>query len=390
MLRISDAQRRARLVTRHGLTPGHRFATVEQATRALVALHATDPATIALEAWARVDGFRAADLERALYEDRTLLKHMAMRRTLFVIATEHLPIVQAGASDRVAVSERGRIARDVEKAGLHDDGAAWLAQAEADVLAALAGGRIASAKELRAELASLEGSIPYGAGKSWGGDVPFAPRVLTALSASGQILRAANDGTWTTSRPRWGSMQAWLGEPLVTPSFAEGTAALVAGWLRAFGPGTTTDLKWWLGSTVAAVKAALATLEAVPVQLENGESGWVLPDDTAELEAPEPAAALLPGLDLTTMAWKSRDFYLGPHAPLIFDRVGNGGPTAWWDGRIVGGWRPVDDGGIELQLLEDPGAQARRALEAEAGRLAEWRDGVKLPMRFPSPLSKAP
>ena len=43
-----------------------------------------------------------ADLDRALYDDRSLVKHLAMRRTLFVFPRETLPVAQAGASDRVA------------------------------------------------------------------------------------------------------------------------------------------------------------------------------------------------------------------------------------------------------------------------------------------------
>lgn len=50
----------------------------------MVCLHATDPGTVFLSAQARVSGMTVGDLERALYVDRSLVKHMAMRRTLFV------------------------------------------------------------------------------------------------------------------------------------------------------------------------------------------------------------------------------------------------------------------------------------------------------------------
>ena len=85
----------------------------------MVCLHGTDPATVYLSAWARVDGMTVADLERALYVDRSLVKHLAMRRTLFVFPRETMGIAQAGASNRVADIERRRLIRDVETAGLH-------------------------------------------------------------------------------------------------------------------------------------------------------------------------------------------------------------------------------------------------------------------------------
>jgi hypothetical protein len=387
MRRIDATERRARLARRHRLAPAHRAEGVLEAARSMVCLHATDPATVYLSAWARVHEMAVADMERALYAERTLVKHIAMRRTLFVFPRESLPFAQAGASGRVAESERRRLIRDVERAGLRRDAERWLDGAWGQVLAALSDGREATSSELRAELPVLEGSIVYGEGKSWGGPVPIAPRVLTTLSAAGRIVRASNDGTWSISRPRWASMRSWLGEEISPPAEAEGVARLVEEWLRAFGPGTEADIKWWLGSTVSAVRRALAALGAVEVDLD-GRTGYLLSDDLEASEPVEPWTALLPPLDPTTMGWYERDWYLAPHRAQLFDTSGNAGPTAWWDGRIVGGWRQGDGGEVELQLLEGIGAEGLRALTREAERLTEWFGGTRVLPRFPSPLSK--
>lgn len=353
----------------------------------MVCLHATDPVTVYLSAWARVDGMSVTDVERALYGDRSLVKHLAMRRTLFVFPRELLAFAQAGASNRVADAERRRLIRDVEGAGLHRNGERWLSEASEHVLAVLSDGREATSSQLRDEIPSLEGAIAYGEGKSWGGRAAIGPRVLTTLSAAGRIVRASNDGGWAVSRPRWASMKSWLGEELAPPSETEGVRRLVEHWLRAFGPGTATDLKWWLGSTVAAVRRALADLEAVEVDLD-GQPGYLLPDDLEATDPVEPWPALLPPLDPTTMGWFERDWYLGSYKAQLFDTTGNAGPTVWWDGRIVGGWRQSDTGEVVVQMLEDVGAEALRAIEREAGRLAEWLGGTRVLPRFPSPLSK--
>jgi len=357
------------------------------AARSVVCLHGTDPATVYLSAWARVDGMTVSDLDRALYADRSLVKHLAMRRTLFVFSRETLVLAQAGASKRVAAAERRRLIRDVEKAELHRDGERWLSEAGKQVLAVLSGGREATSSELRDEIPLLEGSIAYGEGKSWGGQVPVGPRVLTTLSAAGHIVRASNDGGWTISRPRWASMGSWLGEEIAPCAEAEGVARLVEQWLRSFGPGTVADLKWWLGSTVAAVRRALADVQAVEVDLD-GQTGYLLPDDLEVSDPVEPWAALLPPLDPTTMGWFERDWYLGPYKKQLFDANGNAGPTAWWDGRIVGGWRQNDAGEVVLQPLEKVGAEGLRALEHEAARLTAWLGGTRVLPRLPSPLSK--
>jgi hypothetical protein len=353
----------------------------------MVSLHATDPATVYLSAWARVDGMKIGDLDQALYIDRSLVKHLAMRRTLFVFPRDLLGAAQSGSSDRVADAERRRLVAEITKARLYPDAERWLADASNAVLGALEDGREATSTELRNEIPLLQGSITFGEGRKWGGQVSVGPRVLTVLSGEGRIVRASNNGGWAVSRPRWASMRSWLGEDVARPSEREAVARLVEEWLRAFGPGTERDIKWWLGSTLGAVRRALADLHAVEVDLD-GRTGYLLPDDLDPVEPVEPWAALLPPLDPTTMGWFEREWYLGAYKNLVFDTAGNAGPTVWWDGRIVGGWRQDDAGEVELQMLEDVGAVGSTAIEQEAMRLTDWFGGVRVLPRFPSPLSK--
>ena len=60
------AQRRARLGVRHHLAPTAQASDVVTATRDMLALHGTDPATVYLSAWARVTGHLVPELEKAL------------------------------------------------------------------------------------------------------------------------------------------------------------------------------------------------------------------------------------------------------------------------------------------------------------------------------------
>ncbi|MGH3060333.1 MAG: DNA glycosylase AlkZ-like family protein, partial [Gaiellaceae bacterium] len=152
-----------------------------------------------------------------------------------------------------------------------------------------------------------------------------------------------------------------------------------------YGPATLSDLRWWTGWTVGVTKRALAQVETAEVDLD-GEPGLVLADDLEPIATPEPWVALLPGLDPTVMGWKRREWYLGPHAPALFDTAGNAGPTVWCDGRIVGGWGQPESGEVAFRLLEDVAAEARAAIEAEAERLRAWLGGVRVSQRFGAPL----
>jgi hypothetical protein len=379
--RFTDGERRQRLVNRQFLEIA---GSVTAVTAVLVGLHATDPATPFLSLWARYPGFVTADLENELYQSRSLVRHLGMRRTLWVVSAEDLPIIQSAASDRVAANEHRKLVADVEKARLADDGERWLAAACSAVMKHLARQGPLSSAELRSALPEIGGTYNPAPGKPYGGMVPVGPRVLTVLSARGEIVRGPNDGNWITSRPRWATTPDWLDPP---PGPAGGFPELARRWLHTFGPATAADVKWWFGTTLTEARKALGDIGAVEVALDSGP-GYALADDLDTEPEVAPMAALLPGLDVTTMGWFDRDWYLGQHRTQVFDRTGNAGPTAWWDGRVVGGWYQDDEAQVHVQFLEDPGRDGRRALTRRAAELTSWLDGVRIKPRFPSPLSK--
>jgi hypothetical protein len=382
---VPDGERRARLGRRHALAPAARVGSAMDAARAVVALHATEPASVHLSCWARTDALEVGDVERALYDDRSLVRQLSMRETLFVVPRDLLPAVWSSVAVRTARIHRERMIRDVERHGLAADGPGWVEAAGDAVVARLADGRERSIRQLREEVPEIAGSFEQGAGTSWAGRVQMAPRVLRQLSLDARIARAHNDGSWYTSRPLWTTVANWLGETPPLPGPRQGYAEIVRRWLWSFGPGTIDDLRWWLGETTTAVRTALEDLGAVAVSLDRGGTGWLLPDDLEPVALDEPWVALLPLLDPSVMGWKDRGFYLGPHASQLFDSVGNAGTTAWVNGQVVGAWVQDADHVVQLRLLEDVSHEARAALEREADRLTTWLDGHRAFTVYPSP-----
>jgi hypothetical protein len=393
MRHLDDDERRARLALRHGVHPAHRLADPLAAAQAMTVLHATESATPYLSVHARTEGVGVGDVDRALYADRCLVKQLAMRRTLFAFPRDLLPAALGSAAARVAAEQRRLIARDVERHGVAGDGHAWLERACRAVLERLAGSEPLSARRLREELPELSGTMTVSPDKKYAATVQVAPRVLTLLGAEGLVTRGPNAGPWRLSRPTWTLAADWLGQQVRPLGAQEGYAELVRRWLRTFGPGTVEDLQWWLGSTKTAVRAALEDTGAVQVCLDGGATGWVLADDAEPVCPVEPWAALLPTLDPTTMGWRGRGFYLDPaDVPYLFDTNGNGGNTAWWDGRVVGAW--VQDPGGEVSVVLSPSGAGRvrgdalAALEHEARRLTDWLDGVVVTNGYASRLMK--
>jgi hypothetical protein len=387
MQQVSDRQRRARLGRRHALSAP--VDSVEAAVDSVVCLHATEPPSVYVSVQAR-SGVTHADVERALYVDRSVVKQLAMRRTVFVFPRDLLPAAWGSASRRVADQLEARLAKEVVSNGLAPEGVGWVTRNADAVLATLAEHGPATTAELRERLPDLSQRLEMSPGKSYGGSFPIAPRLLSTLAASGRVMRGSNAGDWRLSRPRWTLTGDWLGEEVPHASVDEGYRLLVERWLRRFGPGTEADLVWWLGATKGAVRRALGELAAVEVSLESGATGYLLPDDLDDEPDPEPWSALLPVLDPTTMGWKERGFYLGgDDVPHLFDTNGNAGTTAWWDGRIVGCWVQDPDGVVHVHHLRDVGSDARQALDREAGRLSAWLDGARISTVYTSRAMKA-
>ena len=272
------------------------------------------------------------------------------------------------------------------EAGVGPDPAALLEELEEAGLAAVRDRGEATTAELTALDPRLGQKITIARGKSYQATISVSQKVFFHLALDGKIGRGRPRGTWIGSQFRWSPIERWLPDGIAEMPVDEARAELVRRWLRSFGPGTKDDIRWWTGWTVAATSKALTAVEAVEVELDGGTRGYVLPDDVDASEAPEPWIALLPALDATTMGWRDRDWYLGPHGPTLFDRNGNAGPTIWADGRIVGGWARRSGGEITVRLLEDVGAETAQAIDREAARVEEWIGTANVRSSFPTPL----
>ena len=92
--------------------------TAGRDARAVTCLHATEPRRRSIWPPGRAPGPRAAEVDAALYDDRSMVKQLAMRRTVFAFPRELLPAAWGSASARVADQQVRRMAKEMEAAGI--------------------------------------------------------------------------------------------------------------------------------------------------------------------------------------------------------------------------------------------------------------------------------
>ena len=377
---IDDEERRARLASRHLLLPAGRTDDIPGIADALVALHSTDPVTVFLSAMVRMEQPAIAAVERALYVDRTLIRHHAMRRTLWVATPEVVRRMHVTTTLALLEPERRRTQQILAANGVADP-QGWLAEAERLVLADVRKHGPSTARAVGQRLPELRHPLALNPGKAYAGTQGAHTRVLTILGFAGLVLRT-RPSSWINGAYAYAATEDWLPGGLAGEEDPRSAAAELTGhWLRRFGPGTTTDLAWWTGWPLRTTRQALADCSAVEVELATGP-GWVARDDEP-IPLVEPWVAVLPGLDPTTMGWKQRDWYLPASSAEAFDRVGNGGPTLWVDGRIVGAWAQTREGEIRTHYFEPVPAARRRHLDERITEVKAMIGDARFTVRFP-------
>src|SRR5688500_8486831 len=208
MRRITIEERRARLGVRHALA-GQGAADVVGSARAVVALHGTDPASTVLAALARAPGATPDDMAAALYDDRTLVRVIAFRRTVFAVQLDFAPACFAGAADTVARNERRVFLKLLVDSGVTDEPEPWLLRAEAAALEVVRGKGEVTSADLAAADPILATRLELAPGTKYATNQGVGSRLLNLLSAQGHVVRARPKGSWTSTQFRWVATERW-------------------------------------------------------------------------------------------------------------------------------------------------------------------------------------
>ena len=335
--------------------------------RDITGLHAQLMSSAELTLWARVEGLDRGDVERALWEDRTLVKTWAMRGTLHLLRADELGIWVAAQS---GVKPRHHVPSWLRHHGLTRE----QADAMLDAIPAALDGRRLTREELAAAVARMTG-IKGLDDKLRGG---FGD-LLKPAAFRGDLCFAPSDGR----NVRFARPDQWLGvwEPVDRDAAMREVARR---YLAAYGPGTRETFARWFGiPSPAQAGKWLAALgdEAVTVEIE-GERAVMLAADVEDTAAaaPEGVVRLLPAFDhYIVAAPRDAGAVLAPgERGRVYRPQGWLSPVLLVDGRMAGVWSHERRGSavaVAVEPFEPVEPAVRAGVEAEAERLAAFAGG---------------
>jgi hypothetical protein len=319
---------------------------VTDGVRRVVALQAQEPASPYVALWTRLQGFDAADLDRA-FASQEVVKGPSIRVTLHAVHADDHPAFHRAILPRLraaGIDERFRVA--------------GLTTADVDGLIAEV---LAHASVPRSN-ADME---------AWTDDrlaMLGQPGLWGPLRACAPLVHAPAGGPWT-----FGQRPMYVAPPnrdlAGDPEHA--LQHLARRYLEGFGPASVVDIAQFTMIQRQRVRAALEALGDELVRIDGPAreplydvAGGVLPDeDTA---APP---RLLGMWEETLLAYDDRTRIVPEEYRKVVTRVnGDVLPTLLVDGYVAGVWRPVE-GGIEATAFHPLEDETWAGLDAEARAL---------------------
>ncbi len=310
----------------------------------LLAVQGQDPRGARLAVRARTTGLRAADVDRELSEERSLLITWLNRGTLHLVRSEDYPLLQALTTPQLLTSSTRRLRQEGVSERAVERGIETIERSLAEE-GPLTG------MQLKERLEAAE--------------------VRTAAQAFIHLMFLAALRGISVRGPMLGKQHAyvlvhdWLG-PQKPVDRDAALAELARRYLVGHGPADDRDLARWAGVPLRDARAGLGAIASELVEREDG-----LVDLAKRPPAePHPAPRLLGAYDPLLLGWTSRDEVVGPHKLLVTIN-GIFRPFALVDGRAVATWRYAG-GKVTIEPLGKVSKKAAPALEAEADAVEEF------------------
>jgi uncharacterized protein YcaQ len=314
-----------------------------------------------LQLWARLQDITSADIQNALWKDRSLVKTWSIRGTLHLLAAADFPLYIAALSTLrhfekpawqkafVSLNTLNAIIKGVQES-LTDSG--MTREQLADAVVAHTG---------NAELGEALRS-------GWGA-------LLKPPAFKGHLAFGPNQGQNVTFvRP-----DLWLGE-WQTMDSGEAFKEIARRFLNAYGPATIDEFVRWIGLEPRDAKATFKALgdEIAEVDVE-GWKAWVLTSaiPTIEQLSPTDNVRLLPMFDPYVIAVARHSASIMPEAfkGKVYRPQGWISAAVLVGGRIEGVWdtaKKRSQTTVTVEMFAPPTERVKQSIDAEAERLSKF------------------
>ena len=346
-LRNGNAKRPTLLAARLSaqLLAGERARDPVAVAERILAVQGQDPRGFRLAVRARTKGVTAADVDRALTDERSLVVTWLNRGTLHLVRSEDYPLIQAVTTPPLRTSSERRLAQEgVPPADVE--------RAVAAIVKALADDGPLTSRDLRARLIAqgirAEGQALY--------------HLLFSASLDGLVVR----GPMAGKQHAYVLVEDWLPKPKpidrdsALPEFARR-------YLTGHGPATDRDLARWAGIPVGQARRGLTGISSELKDLGHGLVDLKKRKPPAELPPPRLLGAFEPCL----LGWVSRQDIVGSEPKNLVTVGGMFYPFAMVRGQAVARWK-LTDGAVELDPFRRIAKADREALESDAAAVRRF------------------
>lgn len=305
------------------LTIDTKIDNIVQIVEDICGLHSTELKTSYLSLFVRTNKFKKSDLEKELYEEKSLGRIRGMRRTLFIETLKWIPIIYAATCNLIEYSFEKYM--EFHKVSLKE-----YQEISQNIIKKLKG-RELSASEIRKELNSKSN----------------IPAIIQVMGNRGLLIRGKPIKDWKDRRNKYALFKDYFPE-LDLSMYEENKAIrlLVEKYIKTYGPVTETDMAWWTGLKKTKIRDVLKPIEQnlEKVKISNVKKTYIMDkEELANLENnstyEKPSLSLLPGLDPYPMGYKDRERYINAqNYNNLFDRSGNITSTIFLNGKAIGVW----------------------------------------------------
>jgi hypothetical protein len=327
----------AERLTAQGLS-GPPMKRPEEVAERLLAVQGQDPRGARLAVRARTRGLTAADVDRALTVDRSLLITWLNRGTLHLVRSEDYSWLHALTTPPLLTSSATRLSQEGVTPRAAERGVETIERA-------LAAEGPLTRVQLRERLDSA--------------GVRTEGQALVHLLFRTTLRGIAVRGPMAGKEHAYVLTRDWLGPQ--KPVDRDGALAeLARRYLVGHGPADDRDLARWVGLPLRDARAGLSAIAPELVEREDGLVDLVKRPPAEPLPPPR----LLGAFDPLLLGWVSREEVVGPHKMLVTNN-GIFRPFALVGGRAVATWRYAG-GKVAIEHLGGVSKRAAAALDDEA------------------------